>query len=412
MSSKVTNKGRPRWQIGGSGSKRKDRIAEGRMHLEELERLLAKKYPMMAENQIQTPTAPTTPMDNTLMEQIQLSNGSGSKYPHFVGYFLQPLASQFNRPRHLLGRDDYPPKSRFVYASREGKELKEKVDVSLSFLGLEQVIIVGSSMGFLLCCANPETCMHYIVCNPITREYERLPEPQKPCAVANLAFLCKSEHNASTSLGRISYEVVRLGMSHRFNATTTLEVETYSSLTGEWSHSSVVSPSPVTLFRDEMPAFVVGEVMFWTDIRFKLLGYSPVRNCLQVWDLALKSGSYGRLLGLSEGRIHFARHDQQNLEMWVLEDYTRIGSLSGWVLKHRTSFTDIKEKNPGELVQPDIMGIMGFHPCNSQLILLSIGLMPYWYHSENGKMKAVDDFEPTDLLCNYICYEWPDNRSA
>ncbi|XP_027104080.1 F-box protein At5g49610-like isoform X2 [Coffea arabica] len=406
----VTKKVWPPWQIDGSSSKRKDTLAEQQIAMEELEQSLAKRYPKKAKGQIQTPTAPTTPMDNTLMEQIH--NASGSKYPHFVGYFVQPWASEFDSPRKLLGRGDYPPKVRFMY--EEGKELELDVDVSLSFLGLERVIIVGSSMGFLLCCAAPETCTHYFVCNPITRESKQLPEPQEPCAVANIAFLCTSGHATSTSLDRISYEVVRLGMSHPhpFKATTTLEVDAYSSLTGEWRRSSIISPSPVTLAAHNIPAFVVGDVMFWTVHQFKLLGYSHVRKCVQVWDLPWKGKCYSSFLGLSEGRIYCAVNDLQNLEMWVLEDYTRIGSLSGWVLKHRMSITAIKGKNPGEPICGEYMGILGFHPWNSQLILLSIFFMPYWYNSEDGKMKAVDDFEPTELLYNYICYEWPYNRSA
>ena len=60
--------------------------------------------------------------------------------------------------------------------------------------------------------------------------------------------------------------------------------------------------------------------------------YNPVRKCMQVWDLPWKSGCR-RFSGLSVGRIHHARTDLNNLETWVLEDYTSIGWLSGWVLK-------------------------------------------------------------------------------
>ncbi|KAL3503420.1 hypothetical protein ACH5RR_037869 [Cinchona calisaya] len=272
-------------------------------------------------------------------DDMKLKNKKWS--PSLLGYFLQPIFA--------CDDDDILERPQFMYISDKVKELQETnrgtIDASLSFLEDqihdEAIEIVGSSNGYLLCCVNT----HYIICNPVTREWKTLPEPHKSYEYAPLAFVCRGANNSS--LDGITFEIFRVGVSNPRELATTLDMEIFSSLTNEWRESSFIPDSPFLLVVANVPAFVFGDVILWRDMRNKLVAYNRAEECVQVLDLPWNDDD-NKYLGLSEGKIHYATLADKGhyFEMWVLEDYRRIESESAWMMKYRLSFDTICKENP------------------------------------------------------------------
>ncbi|KAL3503417.1 hypothetical protein ACH5RR_037866 [Cinchona calisaya] len=326
--------------------------------------------------------------------------------PSLLGYFLQPI---------FACDDDILERPQFMYISDEVKELQETnrgtIDASLSFLEDqihdEAIELVGSSNGYLLCCVNT----HYIICNPVTREWKTLPEPHKSYEYAPLAFVCRGANDSS--LDGITFEIFRVGVSNPRELATTLDMEIFSSLTNEWRESSFIPDSPFLLVVANVPAFVFGDVILWRDMRNKLVAYNRAEECVQVLDLPWNDDD-NKYLGLSEGKIHYARLADKGhyFEMWVLEDYRRIESESAWMMKYRLSFDTICKENPRVRIRKNYVvalegynvGIEGFHPFNSQVvILINFDGKPYWFDLESCNLKEFKGYK--FLMPSYFPYE-------
>ncbi|KAL3503416.1 hypothetical protein ACH5RR_037865 [Cinchona calisaya] len=345
-----------------------------------------------------------------LMKILVSCMQAGDEYigsPSLLGYFLQPIFA--------CDDDDILERPQFMYISDEVKELQETnrgtIDASLSFLEDqihdEAIEIVGSSNGYLLCCVN----MHYIICNPVTREWKTLPEPHKSYEYAPLAFVCRGANDSS--LDGITFEIFRVGVSNPRELATTLDMEIFSSLTNEWRESSFIPDSPFLLVVANVPAFVFGDVILWRDMRNKLVAYNRAEECVQVLDLPWNDGD-NKYLGLSEGKIHYARLADKGhyFEMWVLEDYRRIESESAWMMKYRFSFDTICKENPRVRIRKNYVvalegynvGIEGFHPFNSQVvILINFDGKPYWFDLESCNLKEFKGYK--FLMPSYFPYE-------
>nr|XP_033511301.1 uncharacterized protein LOC117276077 [Nicotiana tomentosiformis] len=135
-------------------------------------------------------------MEEELVSSLPASRSmdTGSKrrkVPVFLGFFLQP---------HIVFYPKYkpPPPAKFLHCSEEGKGVQEgewgSLDASLSFLDMPRKHIMGSSNGLLLCCADFfEENLHYVVCNPVTREFNVIPHPDKVYRCVTVTFICKKE---------------------------------------------------------------------------------------------------------------------------------------------------------------------------------------------------------------------------
>ncbi|KAL3510989.1 hypothetical protein ACH5RR_030390 [Cinchona calisaya] len=250
--------------------------------------------------------------------------------------------------------------------------------------------------------------LDYIVCNPVTREFRRLPRPHKAYHGVAVAFICKG--NGATSLDDVRYEVIRAGINSR-QLTTTLEMDTYSSVTGSWTEASVASDSPFLLLACNRSAFMVEEVTYWSAIesvvfdnrpstRYAILAYDRVTENAQLIKMPVINGqrfaSCGDILCPSEGKILYARHNFEKIER------------SEWKLEHRVTFVEINQQNCTNMSKSSsLISLEGFHPQNSQLLLLTWGLIPFWYNIESKKLMGVGGGFIWSCCQDYFPYEWP-----
>ncbi|KAL3511081.1 hypothetical protein ACH5RR_030482 [Cinchona calisaya] len=318
-------------------------------------------------------------------------NGSNPSSSSLLGYFVKTYSPSLDgfaeNTRRSLER------AQFIYVSEQGKELKEgnwsNFDESLSFLGEASIDIVGSCNGFLLCCipgsVNEKGNLDYIICNPVTREFRRLPRPHKAYYCVAVAFRLKGDGDGdgdgATSLNDIHYEVIRAGVLDR-QFTTKLEMDTYSSVTNSWTEVSAVSDSSSFILRGcNTPACMIGEVIYWSAFEPAVFANRPsARSAILAYDCTV----------------------DKDAEVWVLEDCK-----TEWKLKHRRTFMEINHHNYTR-ISDDYLVLLGFHPHNPQLLLLSSGGIPYWYDFESKKLSLVGggyiwSFYPQQ----YFLYERP-----
>ncbi|KAG8376496.1 hypothetical protein BUALT_Bualt09G0069500 [Buddleja alternifolia] len=322
-----------------------------------------------------------------------------SRHPLVLGFFLLP------------GPNSSRPTS-FISVSSEGTDLQEgrwgNLDETLSFLDHQTVIVAGSSKGFLLCVANREDNMTYIICNPVTRVFCILPKPHKPYRHVAIAFICKGDH-ISLDGWKNHYEIVRAGVPNPNGLFTTFEIETFSSTSGEWTESTLNSASPISLVTANRPAFVMGDVIYWHTTYSTLVAYDRTRDSVEVIefpvnDLLQRLVCWSNRLSVSEGKIHYCMHNGLNIKVWMLADIQR----REWILKHKVSFGKMFQKNPRVVCSPVVISVQCLHPQNSKLLLLLLHQVPYWYNLKNKKLS---------IICNSMgsrClpYEWPSDLFA
>lgn len=190
---------------------------------------------------------------------------------------------------------------------------------------------------------------------------------------------------------------------------TTYEIETFSSLNGEWKRSHLVSSLPFNLAVSNVPGFVVDDVIYWYDLREYLVVYDRSKakdeENIQLLQLPKDGETYPRSSewGLCEGNIHYARIDKSYLELWVLSGGYK--SSAEWVLKHKVSLTEMNQNNPNTPIRDGTWIRFGqIHPCNSNLIFLEACNDYYWYDFESRKLHEVGS---RHTLCNHFVYEWP-----
>ncbi|XP_057499624.1 uncharacterized protein LOC130783879 [Actinidia eriantha] len=267
--------------------------------------------------------------------------------PMLLGFFLQPHIEEFHEAQ---------PTTQFLWTSDQEKDIREgkwgALGASLSMIG-HTVYIVASSNGFLLCSIEREPQMHYCACNPITKEWVALPKTHKIYMYVALAFICEGNH---TSLDGVHFTVVRAGVSNPQNRSIELEVETFSSDTAsEWKESTILCASPFTLAVANRPGFVVDKIIYWKDLRSLLVAYNPTKKCVDLIELpdAQNVVCWGDLFGLSEGVIHYARHNNFYLEVWVLKK-------AQWERTHKLSFARMFRQHG--LNEYKGLSMKAFHP--------------------------------------------------
>ncbi|XP_057498032.1 uncharacterized protein LOC130782661 [Actinidia eriantha] len=307
--------------------------------------------------------------------------------PMLLGFFLQPHIEEFHEAQ---------PTTQFLWTSDQEKDVREgkwgAFDASLSMIG-QTVYIVASSNGFLLCSIERKPQMHYCVCNPLTKEWVALPKPLKIYKYVALAFICKGNH---TSLDGVHFTVVRAGVSNPRKRSTELEVETFSSDTGEWKESTVLCTSPFSLAVSNRPGFVVDKIIYWKDLRSLLVAYNPTKKCVDLIELpgdAQNGVCWGELFGLSEGVIHYARHNNFYLEVWVLKK-------AQWERTHKLSFARMFRQHG--LNEYKGLSVKAFHPFDSRRMMFTWHGRPLWFDLESRKADIVSHHP----ICNQLLYDY------
>ncbi|XP_047076859.1 F-box protein At5g07610-like [Lolium rigidum] len=224
--------------------------------------------------------------------------------------------------------------SQFTNVSGRGQPM---VDPSLSFMpSYYKILLIDSSNGLLLCrCATsfPKPEYFYVVCNPATENWIRLPEAEKMARspIVRLAF-----DPAASSHFRVF-----LLVSHRPGLNTDVAgVEVYSSKTGAWTYRQsgwgrdcrVDSASRSVLYNGIMHFATVASSVVTVDMELNRWGEIPAPQ---------ETGS-SCLIGLSQGHLYLVQlhnSEDRHLSVWALEDY----HTQHWILKHSVCTTPLPE---------------------------------------------------------------------
>ncbi|PIA39196.1 hypothetical protein AQUCO_02700405v1 [Aquilegia coerulea] len=285
-------------------------------------------------------------------------------------------------------------------------------DTTLSFLERPTLAPVASYKGFVLCVekSNQGTffafhCLQFVLCNPLTKQWTLLPKPLKPhhwYHIKNVVLFCYD--NVESHGGQMEFMVVSL----YFCSKNALELEIYSSETGEWKESIVSHQlhyfSPCG-----------GHVVFDGSIYFCNIYHRNV--C--VYDLKEKStcslkmptGEYKPAfhgcLGVSSGTLCFAETNITCFSVWVLVDGVE------WVLKHRIeyeSFMNLDEFS-NILTYGHELWPLAFHPENYMVLARSSYRRNIvLYHIEGGKIEPINNIDidaPYPVIPYHRIPAWP-----
>ncbi|XP_020553528.1 F-box protein At5g49610-like [Sesamum indicum] len=332
---------------------------------------------------------------------MESSRASRTRNPFLLGLFRQTPIAVSNDPSIRRMNQTKPPQ--FLPVCKEGRDLKcgkwGNLDDSLTFLP-PSVTIVASSNGCLLCCTDGVKNMDYIVCNPVTREFHMLPQPHRLYPYAATAFICEGDNDSLTGL---RYEVYRAQVASAVSLATTLELDVFSSTTGEWTQLSLIAASPFQLSVHLGPPLVFDDVIYWRSYSYDyMIAYDPTRELVELKPLPERGQNFriwSDQIGQSEGKIQYARADNLEIEVWVLEDIKK----GEWTMTQRVSVESMFRRNP-HVVSTIYIGIQHFHPRNQLLILITFDGKPYWYNCRSGRLSA---FRGCARLGLSFLYEWP-----
>ncbi|KAL0374469.1 UNVERIFIED_CONTAM: hypothetical protein Sradi_3362600 [Sesamum radiatum] len=321
--------------------------------------------------------------------------------PFLLGLFRQTPIAVSNDPSIRRMNQTKPPQ--FLPVCKEGRDLKcgkwGNLDDSLSFLPTSATI-VASSNGCLLCCTDRIKNMDYVVCNPVTREFHMLPQPHRLYPYAATAFICKGDND---SLIGLRYEIYRARVASAVSLATTLELDVFSSTTGEWTQLSLIAASPFQLSVHLGPPLVFDDVIYWRSYSYDyMIEYDPTRELVELKPLPERGRNFriwSDHIWQSEGKLRYARADNLEIEVWVFEDINKCE----WTMTQRVSVEAMFRRNP-HVVSTIYIGIQHFHPRNQLLILITFDGKPYWYNCRSGRLSA---FRGCARLGLSFLYEWP-----
>ncbi|PQQ20587.1 hypothetical protein Pyn_01227 [Prunus yedoensis var. nudiflora] len=185
--------------------------------------------------------------------------------PYFVGRFLR-LQSDNQVPINTYFLFTNSKNKRKLFFDVWGKEHKRSSDLSvLSFLPPFQEppavsvntrggepIVVGEYNDLLLCCATTWFQRDYYICNPYTKQWDALPPPPQCHKSIRVGFICDPYYNTTSTTSTIfqlnaeyRYSVVRLipeFLGYENSSSSQFKAQIFSSETGEWTESVVLSP--------------------------------------------------------------------------------------------------------------------------------------------------------------------------
>ncbi|CAI9088812.1 OLC1v1023249C1 [Oldenlandia corymbosa var. corymbosa] len=342
-----------------------------------------------------------------------------------LGFFVNPkhnLNPGFINPR--------PEPPFFIYTSNKGKKLAEgtwgNLRKTLSFLANHQFEIVASSNGFLLCRRNNPTMQYMddqcLICNPATGQFRYIPNPRADCYSAPIILLSE-ESNASSSLSLDDVHHQVFLVSQAQNPMPCLVVEYFCSSVNKWKQGTLFVDSrfPWNLEK-HVPPFTIQGVIFWTATFHSPYGYD---TALLAYDCNAKLPKRAIVIpapprqnhvenqagffGQAEGKLHCARRDLDDFEIWVLEDYKRRDC---WMMKHR-----VRLSFPGGIMEwlgievdwrsgmwlgPEVLS---FYPENSGLVFMKLGVKTFCYDFVSRQIRGrVYSFGP---LNQFFLYQWP-----
>ncbi|KAF9594583.1 hypothetical protein IFM89_033553 [Coptis chinensis] len=232
----------------------------------------------------------------------------------------------------------------------------------LSFLRCKSnqhpVNVVASDSGLLLCAREKKgtNCIHYIVCNPFTKQCLELPQlswgPSK-CAV----LFCYDNEEGSNKGREIEFKVLYF----RCFGDDLLEIDIYSSEKGKWEESKIPNLLGFN-YRLVRATLFDGSIYLWDYCEYikKIYAYDVKKESVRSIPLppACLFGASDLLIGVAAGSLYLSyEYYDFSFLVWVLVDGDR------WSLMHRLKHGLI-ENYPETLKSP-----LAFHPLSCDLFL-------------------------------------------
>ncbi|OMO59873.1 hypothetical protein COLO4_34020 [Corchorus olitorius] len=281
---------------------------------------------------------------------------------------------------------------------------------SLNFLPSEQdcpIKILASSNGLLLCSESFYWQKNYYICNPFTRQWISLPKPLKSLQSVAIGFISKDNGG---------YNLVRIPVADS-SSDNFLQLETFSSQTGQWNCSMIHSPVPGYSIKTDSPVLHYNGNVHWLEFRHgKIITYNPDKDSGQLLRLMNlpdgKESEHLSLLGLSCGRFRYFEvtdtcQGPRNLCIWVLSDY----DAQEWCLEYRIRFSD-SWSNQDELnrfIPKDNFYIfpLALHPFDLDLVYLGYGGCLVGYNLRTRKLEVVRRNVYSHQLLAFVFSPWP-----
>ncbi|KAL3511985.1 hypothetical protein ACH5RR_024702 [Cinchona calisaya] len=355
------------------------------------------------------------------------------------GVFCQPYPTPILHDWMRLSDKIFSP--RFSATSKEGKHLQGglKSDLSLSFLdesfgaACKGFYVVASSRGYLLCLNKSSRSQNtdYVICNPMTKEFEVLPRSQHAHVDVAIALIIDTDTTDSvTSIDELEFKVAKTAPPNPRGMWSNLIMEVYSSSTKGWLQKNVVAD---VAFRLDVPwrsGFAIGDASFWTVV-FNAPPNHPhwVKEItgLVVYNFdedgggakLIKPPTLGGIgvefsvpvsecFGSCRGNVVYSRCDENVMEVWRLTDFKEVEE--EWIMIHTVNLVNISIYPPEfrSYIGLDEVGnvnpeLLGFYSIDFNLVLISFSDQAFWYNLDTKEAYTVD--KDVGTVRTYFVYE-------
>ncbi|XP_015648085.2 uncharacterized protein [Oryza sativa Japonica Group] len=207
------------------------------------------------------------------------------------------------------------------------------------------IVHSSSSAGLLLCCRGYVNPVHYYVCDPVARRCVALPELPWPPAFDKSGML------SVAAGGGGGFQVVlfeKRGFAHGGGH---LDLEVFSSDSGEWAAMRIPRPQDLAGFRCFAPPHLRhdGAAAYWLGFepRDRAVVYGAADHSIRLIPVPRRvhdPSALNRFVGERRGGalLRYAHFDAAEFEVWDTDDATP----TRWALVHRAALKDVVARSP------------------------------------------------------------------
>lgn len=244
----------------------------------------------------------------------------------------------------------------------------------------DQFKVLAVSNGLILCCLLGP--LIYYVCDPVTRQWVKLPSGRHNAPNRHPIFFCEglvskiNEENVLTS-----YKAVRvewLSVESNF-----LNLETFSSETGHWTDYRLYSPKPIRLPKRGGGPIHFNGILHWFVYDHGMVAFDPYRDtrkCRLIQfpqdrdiESEYKHDGLYRLCDECKGKLRYFEvapecSDYFCFSMWLLTDY----EAGEWCTEFRVTRSDLwsNDKELSGCLMSASFVPLSFHPFDLNVVYL------------------------------------------
>lgn len=244
----------------------------------------------------------------------------------------------------------------------------------------DQFKVLGSSKGLILICLLGP--LIYYVCDPVTRQWVTLPRGRSNAPNRHPVFFGEglvSKVNQENVL--TSYKVVRVEWLS--SESKYLNLETYSSETGEWIDHRLLCPCPIQLLKRGGGPIHFNGSLHWFVHDHGMVAFDPykdTKHCRVIKfpedrdvDNEYKHDGLYRLCDECKGELRYFEVSPEDSDfycfsMWVLKDYEE----GVWVSQFKVTRSDLWSNDPklSDWLMRATFVPLSFHPFDSDVVYL------------------------------------------